>query len=84
MIKILKFGASWCNPCKALDKQLKGVDLPIISYDVDEEEEMTERYEILSTPVLVFVDENGNEKDRFIGLAPTAIIVDKYHELNGD
>ena len=38
---IEKFGATWCGPCKMLDKTLEQItDISIVKYDVDEYEEM--------------------------------------------
>ena len=44
MRRVLKFSASWCNPCKVLAKTLKEVqtELPIEEYDIDENEIMLE------------------------------------------
>ena len=50
--KIEKFGASWCGPCKVLDRtleQLTGVE--IIKHDVDEEEELANVRGIRNVPV---------------------------------
>lgn len=67
--KILKFGASWCGPCKALDKVLeKYDDVPIIKYDVDDEsvEPLIEKYGIRNVPVMILLD-GEEEAGRIIG-----------------
>lgn len=83
MIKILKFGADWCTSCRALDAKLRDTRIPMTYIDVDENEELAEKYDIRSIPVLVFEDEEGNEKYRIIGIPKDArqTIIDKYNEL---
>lgn len=82
MIKILKFGTSWCTQCQALAQNIKGLQLPIEEIDADENDELTEKYDVLSVPVLIFIDENGTEKDRILGNTTADIIVEKYNQLN--
>lgn len=39
--RIEKFGASWCGPCKVLDRTLEQISgIEIVKHDVDEEEEL--------------------------------------------
>jgi len=67
LIKILKFGAQRCAPCRALDNALKGVDEAIISFDVDKTPEVREQYGINNgIPVLIFLY-NDIEVYRTIG-----------------
>lgn len=82
MIKILKFGAPWCTQCKGLDLVIKDLDLPIETINVDEDEEAAEKYNILSIPVLLFIDDDGKEVDRILGIVPKQEIINKYNELN--
>lgn len=66
--KIEKFGASWCGPCKVLDRtleQLTGVE--IIKHDVDEEEELVNVRGIRNVPVLIYYNEQDEEIKRTVG-----------------
>lgn len=75
---IEKFGATWCGPCKVLDKTLEKVTgVYINKYDVDQFEDLAEERGIRSIPVLVFWDENNQEVDRLIG----AVSLDKINEV---
>ena len=66
-MNILKFFGSWCNPCKALSKNLEDAGIEHKSIDVDENEELTEKYNVMSVPTIVVLDEDDNEIGRFIG-----------------
>jgi thioredoxin 1 len=71
---IEKFGASWCGPCKVLDKTLEkvtGVDIQ--KYDVDQFEDLAEERGVRNVPVLIFW--NGDkEVERLVGAVPLSTI----------
>lgn len=76
--RIEKFGATWCGPCRVLDKTLeevKGVE--IVKYDVDEYEDLTVSKGIRSIPVLIFYNEAGEEVHRTVGSITLADIIAK-------
>ena len=79
-MKVLKFYATWCGPCKALsttiEKYYKG-DVPIEDIDIDANLDMARKYNIRSVPVVVLVDENGNELRRKSG----AMMIDGFEEF---
>ena len=66
-MNILKFFGSWCNPCKALSKNLEDAGIEHKSINVDENEELTEKYNVMSVPTIVVLDEDDNEVGRFVG-----------------
>ena len=72
--RIEKFGASWCGPCKVLDKTLEkvtGVDIQ--KYDVDQFEDLAEERGVRNVPVLIFW--NGDQEvDRLVGAVPLSTI----------
>ena len=75
MRKILRFTASWCQPCKNLAKQLEEIDtgLPIEVVDIDVNTELAMDYGIRSVPTLVILDENIEVK-RMTGLVTKEIL----------
>jgi thioredoxin 1 len=60
-LKILKFQADWCEPCKALTKLIEEIDtkIEIEVIDIDKEPLTTTKYGIRGVPTLVKIDENG-------------------------
>ena len=83
--KIKKFSASWCGPCRVLKQNLEGFTrVPVEEIDVEANTDETTKYNIRNVPVLVYLDENGNEVDRTVGLVTVQKIneiIDK-HETN--
>ena len=64
---IEKFGATWCGPCRALDKTLEQLTtVDVIKYDVDEDEDLAMEKKIRNVPVLIFYD-GDTEVDRLVG-----------------
>ena len=69
MKKILKFSASWCQPCKMLAKNLENANLtiPVEEVDIDEKTDMSVEYKIRGVPTLVML-EDGKEVKRVSGV----------------
>lgn len=69
-MKVLRFTASWCSPCKMLAKVLEDVetDKEIQVLDIDEEQELAKLFNIRSVPTLVMIDEEKKEVKRLNGL----------------
>lgn len=64
---IEKYGATWCGPCRALDRTLAQItEVDVIKYDVDDDEDLALQKNIRSVPVLIFYD-GDNEVDRLVG-----------------
>lgn len=80
IVKIEKFGANWCGPCKVLDKTLEQVSgVEIVKHDVDEELDLALERKVRNVPVLIFYDENNKEVDRLIGAVPLGTILKKIN-----
>lgn len=81
--KLLKFGATWCGPCKVQDKILKEIseehselDIQFIDVDSEDGQTLSEKYHIRSVPVIVILDKDGDEKERFVGLTQKKTILE--------
>ena len=68
-MKVLRFTASWCQPCKMLAKTLEDVDtqIPIEVIDIDENQQIAMDYGIRGVPTLVMID-GDIEVKRFSGM----------------
>ena len=57
-MKVLRFTASWCQPCKMLAKTLEDVEtqIPIEVIDIDENQQLAVDYGIRGVPTLVMID----------------------------
>lgn len=71
-MKVLKFYASWCAPCKGLAMVVNGikdqVDIPFEDVNIEENVELAAKYGIRSVPTMVIVNEDGTEVKRQSGL----------------
>ncbi len=67
---LVDFFATWCGPCKMLSLVMEKYDnkgvIPIIKVDIDEEQELSERFGITAVPTLI-IFENGKESKRITG-----------------
>lgn len=68
-MKILRFTASWCQPCKGLAMNLEeaNLQLPIEVIDIDVQSDVAVEYGIRGVPTLVMMDENNNVVKRLVG-----------------
>lgn len=70
-MKVLKFYADWCGPCKGLTQIINDagnkITLEIENVNIDENIFMAQDYKIRSVPTLVVIDDNGNEIRRNVG-----------------
>ena len=69
MKKILRFTASWCQPCKSLAINLDEAKLDVLIevVDIDTQDALAIEYMIRSVPTLVLV-EDGKEIKRMSGV----------------
>ena len=78
MIKIIKFSASWCGPCRTLAPIMNEVksenpDIVFEDIDVDTQAEQTVKYNISAVPTVIVL-KDGSEVHRFSGMKPKTII----------
>ena len=79
-MELLKFGASWCLPCKNLSSRLDKMSLSITlhSYDVEEDVELTEKWKVRNVPTVILVDDDNNEVKRWVGNFEPSIELKDY------
>jgi thioredoxin 1 len=73
MSKIIKFEQPSCVPCKMVSNFLNDKGIEYISYNVLEDFAETEQYFIMSTPVTILLDDEGNEVNRVVGYNPSQL-----------
>ena len=77
-MKILKFSAGWCTPCKRLKHLLKEMVLPypVEDIDIDQDPGKAGEYGVRGVPTLILVTDEGVEQGRLVGLKTKADIAE--------
>ena len=80
---LVDFSASWCGPCQMLEPVLEELasdrsNIKVISVDVDEHEELSRKYGVMSVPTLV-VYKNGKMVSRNTGYT-TKDVIESWYE----
>jgi thioredoxin 1 len=88
-MKVIKFGADWCEPCRILEPTIvelkkkynvEGSEVEIISIDVDVDFESSEKYGIRSVPMIIFLKDDV-VVDKLFGVKQPSEIEDKIKSL---
>lgn len=70
-MKVKKFYAEWCGPCKGLSMVIKAagdkVTIPIEEVNIDNELMESVNYDVRSVPTMILVDDAGKEIKRHVG-----------------
>ena len=82
-MKVMKFYATWCGPCKAMSKLLEGMDnLPVIEeIDIDSNMELAAKFNIRSVPTLIVTADDGTEVKRYTGGASDRQAISEFLEV---
>lgn len=86
-ITVVKFGATWCGPCKMLAPVLEKLaesmaDVTFVDVDVDDDEASTivEAAKITSVPLLVFY-KKGEPVSKILGFRPEEEIIAEIKKI---
>jgi thioredoxin 1 len=71
-MKVLKFGAIWCNACLIMKPLWAEIEqenawLNTEYFDADEHPDLLKKYKIEDIPCFIFLDKDGNELKRLYG-----------------
>lgn len=79
-MKVLKFYADWCGPCKSITQVIKNagdkITTPIEEVNIDENIMMSVEYGVRGVPTMVIVDDAGKEVKRQSGMMNETQLLD--------
>lgn len=72
-MRLLKLEKHNCTGCQLVENFLVNEDVTYDKINVEEFPEVAAEYEVMSVPVLILFDEDGNEVQRSVGFKPDEI-----------
>ena len=89
-MKVIDVFGTWCGPCRAYKPTFEKVskmdefgDVEFEELDVDENEELAQKYGIRSVPTTLFLNNKGEVLDRLLGLQTETALVEKIRTVFG-
>ena len=84
-MELLDFYADWCGPCQMMKPVVEEFekahpDLKVTRVNIDEEEELAEKYGVSGIPCLVFL-KDGEEVAREVGVVPAKKLEKIYEKI---
>jgi thioredoxin 1 len=86
-LTVVDFWATWCGPCRMISPILEQIaeeragELKVAKVDVDENQQVTARYNIRSMPTLLFF-KGGQPVGQIVGAVPRARIEAAIEQLS--
>ena len=77
-MKLIKFSAEWCGPCRTQKKEFETKPLDnveLIEINIDEDDEaLTSKYKVMSIPTLVLINDNDEVINKWVGFTKSEVI----------
>jgi thioredoxin 1 len=82
-MKLLKFSASWCGPCKMLTKVMESIKFPyeVVDVDIEGNEELVAKYGVRGVPTLVLLDDKEDVVVVHIGALDKTALEERFINL---
>lgn len=84
---LIDFWATWCVPCQMqspiIDELSEELEDSVVfaKVNVDENPDLTEQFEVMSIPALIFI-KDGKVVDRRVGLTPKETLLAMLNSVN--
>lgn len=85
---LLDFSATWCGPCQQLKPILKELEVELAGkakigmVDIDQSQSLARQHSVTSVPTLLLF-QNGQVKERLLGVQPKRVLIDKINSVEG-
>lgn len=92
-IKVNKFSAEWCRPCKVMGKTFDKIkeltefnDVEFNEYDVDDDSsaDLVQKFQIRNIPTIIICDENNEQLGKIVGIVNESLLVQAINDNRND